>query len=368
MHKITLYTECTDKPDWLYLRNEIYTSAYAGVDPKYCDASLASIAGAYRSILKANMRIMLATFEAVDQFGQAQLGGETFATAFSTFGKHGQRPIAGAMFYRDIFRVAQYPISGRVGHLWFRGVLDSSEIATDAQIGRVCAVAPGLLGSLQDASAGYGCPLFNNMLLLQSDRGLTASLGETSYYSDSHAATRWRRRTHGKLVDTARLLIPAIEAMAVALENSRYWQSVSVRISPGATYQNLVSAIQSAELIHNAVKQARQAGRAADDQNATEPKLRFGPTWDAIIEAWASAEQQGKKPLEALQKKYPPHNESGDQYIDTDFLSNYNELLEKILGTVALTANADWFNPRAYKGQLAASEMKRLPDIIELAF
>lgn len=368
MHKITIYTQATDKPQWFYLRNEFYTEQFANVDAKQCATALASCAGALREILKTNMRICFATFETVNIFGGVDNEAPSFITAFSSYDKSGRRPLLGEMFYRDILRLSLYPKSGRVGHLWLRGCLDSADIETDAEIGRLCRVAPLLLGTLRDAAFAYGCPLFDEMYLLQSNAGMRVSTGETSYYSDSHAQTRWRRRTHGKLVDTANLLYPALEKMASALEVSRYWQGVDVRISPGAVYDDLVAAIGYGEPIHQAIEAASKAGQEEGEENGEQPVLRFGPAWETLIERWQFAKEQGKIPLQELQKKFPTHEESGDTYIDTEFLFHYNELLEKIIARVALTANADWFNPRAYKNQLAQGEARRLPDIIELAF
>lgn len=368
MHKITFFTEAVNKPQWLFLRNEIYTTAFAGIEAKNCAASLAPAAGVLRSILKANMRICFATFEECDLFGEVGSGRPAFVTAFSSFDKQGQRELRGDMFYRDVVRMSLYPRLGRVGHQWWRGCLDSSDIIELENIGRGSRVAPIILEIMREASAAYNFGAFDQQLLMSSEGVLTRSTGETSYYTESHAQTRWRRRTKGKLVDCARELFGALEMMSSALENSRYWQSVGVRISPASVHRDLCNAVLVGESVYQAVDRASKAGSDESDQGGEMPVLRFGPAWETLIAAWDFAQEQGKKPLEELQKKYPTHSEGGDQYIDTDFLYFYNELLESIIGRVALTANADWFNPRAYKNQITPMELRRLPDIIELAF
>jgi hypothetical protein len=368
MHKITFFTEATDKPLWLMQRNEIYTDAFSGVAAKYCAPTLAPAAGVLRSVLKSNMRIAFATFEPCDIFGEVGGSGAGFVTAFSSFNKFGQVPRVGDILFRDVLRFNLYPLVGRVGHQWWRGCLDGADVLELEGIGRGSRTAPTLIERFREAGAAYNFTMFEEQLLMTSGGILRRSTGETSYYTDSHAATRWRRRTRGKLVDASREVFAALELMSTALEASRYWQTIDVRISPGSVYRDLRHAILIGEAVHQAVEQASKAGNDGTEEAQTQPTLRFGPAWAAIIEAWNFAKEQGKKPLEELEKKFPPHFEGGDEYITTDFLSNYNELIEKIIERVALTANADWYNPRAYKNQISSAELKRLPDIIELAF
>lgn len=368
MKKITFYTQATDKPEWRYLRNEVFVNHLDAVPIDRCDQALASCAGVIRSVLKSNMRLAFATFETCNAFGEVDGLAESFATCFHSYNRQGQRPLNGAMFYRDVLRFSQYPKLGRVAHSWWRGCLDAGDIFSTDDIGRASRVAPALAAAWHEAATAYGCTVFDNAVMWNSAGQFEAPYAETAHYTDSHSQTRWRRRVKGKVAETGEKVMQALESMLEALELAYYWYSLEIRIAPGIVFDMVVGALTIGAEIKQAVEQASQAGSDPNDPQQTQPVLRFGATWEAIIEGWTYAKTQSEEPLMQLLASFNKHSEGGDEYIDTDGLMHYTDLLVKVIKKVASTPNSDWFNPKSYKDQLSAQEIRRLPDIIELSF
>lgn len=368
MRKITFYTRSDDKPQWLYQRNELFCCGLDDVPFDRCDSILAPCAGVVRSILKTNMVLAFATFENCGPGGYVDSGQESFGTAFSTYNKQGQRPIAGEMFYRDVLRFSSYPKTGRVAHHWWRGCLDDQDVFDTDDIGRASRVAPELAEIFRGAEVAYNCEVFQNAVIFNHAQPFAVNYADTSHYTDSHAATRWRRRVTGKLQTAGDAIFVALEAMYKALEDAHYWQGLEIRIAPGEIQSAMVAALSVGKRIEQLVKAANEAGGDPNDQNAVEPILRFGIAWEPIIAAWRAASEFTEVGLPELQAAHPTQQEGGDTYISRDNLAPYVDALGAILKKVSKTANADWYNPKSYQGQLSAAQARRLPDIIELSF
>lgn len=368
MKKITFYTFCNDKPQWLYMRNELFTNELDAINIVRCDTALASACGAIRGILKANMRLAFAVIETCDNSGQVDTLGDSFGTAFTTYNRQGTRPVSGAMFYRDVVRFSAYPKLGRVGHSWWRGCLDAGDIIELENVGRGSRVARDLAAILNDGAFAYGSTLFSNAVMFNPVGTFETPYAETSHYTDSHSQTRWRHRVKGALLDAGLTIFEALELMYTALEAAYYWLSLQIRIAPGNVWDSMVAALAIGANVNSMVKAAHEAGKDPNDENAPAPRLRWGVTWEPIMESWQFAEKVAGDNLPDLIQSFPPHTEAGDKYIDSDYLQHYVDTLCDVLKRVSKTANADWFNPKSYKDQLTAAEMKRGPDILELAF
>lgn len=367
MNKITFYTVATDKPNWRFMRNEVVASGLDGVQLDRCDVALASCAGVLRSILKTNMRLAFATFEPCVAFGVVDTAAPSFGTAFSTFDTHGQVPVNGAMYYRDVVRLSQYPRIGRVAHHWWRGCLDSSDILEADGVGRGSVFARSVANTFRDAALAYRCEVFDNAVMWNRAGAFAVPYAEASHYTDSHAQTRWRRRVTGTVADCGDSVFGALESMYQALELAYYWKSLQIRIAPASVWNLVVAAIVETKIIASQVKQAHNAGGSSGDAAQSEPVFRWGITWEPIIAAWEFGAEQAGDPLDKLLAVLEPHDEGGDQYIDMDALAPYVDMLVKILKRVSGTANADWYNPKSYANQQTSQSLKRLPDIIELS-
>lgn len=368
MNKITFFTRADDKPEWLYQRNELFCYGFDNVSLDRVDATLASCAGVVRSILKTNMILSFATFETCDDSGNVDGGSESFGTAFSTYNKQGQRPITGEMLYRDVLRFSSYPVVGRVAHHWWRGCLDEGDIIELENVGRGSSMAPQLSEIWRDAENAFNCDVFRSCVIFNHGAPFAVNYADTSHYTDSHAATRWRRRVTGKVATAGNAIFRALEQMYTALENAHYWQSLEIRIAPGEIQSALVEALTVGKAVDQAVKTAHEAGSEGGEENATEPIFRFGIAWAPIIDAWQVAANYADEGLQQLIAAHPTQEEGGDTYISRDNLGPYVDKMSEILKAVSKTANADWYNPKSYPNQLSAAQERRLPDIIELAF
>lgn len=375
MHKITIFTTVESKTEWNYLVNHFHVDGYNQTPITEMARAVASLAVVLRVLNKAGTRPRFAIVESSSSGGGGVETSPAFGTAFFGYNTRGLRPLNGELQYRDVARFRVVPSSGRTGNLWFHGLFDSSEIQTNSDNNRFAVDAAPLAQLLNETASSYRVTLLSQIALVPhgaTSNGLAARRWPcqiaTSHYTDAHAVTRWRKRLKGKLVASSSELFGALEAMFSAYETAQYWLSLGIRIAPGDVWSNMVGAIGYGPVIYQAIKSASQAGSQGGGAEQSEPTLRYGMTWAAMLSSWDYAKTQADEPLQKLIEKFPPHYESGDQYIDSDFLQHYFEMLEKILKQVAATACSDWYNPKSYSGQLTNAEMKRQGDILDLLF
>lgn len=288
--------------------------------------------------------------------------------------KQGEWPQTVVPLYRYQLEIDFLTSSGRKRSKWLRGCVDGADFIRGRRDTMQHTKYRERAAILDNVLSGYN-PVMSNTLIAAPSVGVgVPSVGydfaegiQIGSIIDSHAATRWRKRTSGKGPDFGDQIATTLAGMAKQFEINYEYLLLHRQTIHNEQYHRTTAFFAVVESLGKDITKWATGEGAGGETGGPIPNSRFGWTFDEIGSKLKTTGETARKEREKLDEDLNHYTTGvGDQWRDADNFEPFHEQLKKCIVDCTFALYADWYNPNATPEQTPESSYEGKFDAEEL--